>query len=52
MWYLHTEENGESVKDFISTHSGREMVDYIDKVLEDMNGSIFRTSAFNGLLIE
>ena len=49
---LYRRENEESIKDMIGKRYGQEMVDCIDNALNDMNGSMFRTSVFKGLFLE
>ena len=49
---LIKDNQGLSVKQAIIQNYGEEAIDYITKVVDDINGSLFRTSVYNGLLIE
>ena len=45
-------DNGRSVEDALRENFGQEAVEFIKKVVSDLNGSMFRTSVYSGMLLQ
>lgn len=44
----YCDKRGRSVKEVMSSKFGQEAVDYIYRIIDDMNGNLFRTSVYGG----
>ncbi len=51
-FFEYKNDNGRSVEDALRENFGQEAVEYIIKVVSDLNGSVFRTSVYGGMLLQ
>ena len=51
-FFKYEDDSGRSVKSVAKDVLGQKFVDYLTQVVVDLNGNMFRTSVYSGLLIE
>lgn len=51
-FFEYKNDNGRSVEDALRENFGQEAVEYIIKIVSDLNGSVFRTSVYSGMLLQ